>query len=41
LRDELEKVLIQKKSEIRAVLDAYGVPQLSLISAQITERTSN
>jgi mxaJ protein len=39
LRDELEKVLIQKKSEIRAVLDAYGVPQLPPISTQTTERS--
>jgi quinoprotein dehydrogenase-associated probable ABC transporter substrate-binding protein len=40
LRDELEKVLIQKKSEIRSVLDAYGIPQLPLISAQTNERAS-
>jgi mxaJ protein len=40
LRDELEKVLMQKKSEIRGVLDAYGVPRLPFISAQTTERSS-
>ncbi len=36
LRDQLEKILVDRQSEIRAILDEYGVPQLpiaSLISA--------
>jgi mxaJ protein len=32
LRDELEKVLSARSPEIRAILDAYGVPQLPLAS---------
>jgi mxaJ protein len=37
LRDQLEKILVNRRSEIRAILDEYGVPQLpvaSLVSAQ-------
>jgi mxaJ protein len=37
LRDQLEKILVYRRSEIRAILDEYGVPQLpvaSLVNAQ-------
>jgi len=30
LRDELDKVLVQRQSEIRRILTGYGVPQLPL-----------
>ncbi len=32
LRDQLEKVLLDRGSDIRAILDEYGVPQLPLAS---------
>jgi mxaJ protein len=37
LRDQLEKILVERRSDIRAILDEYGVPQLpvgSLVNAQ-------
>jgi mxaJ protein len=37
LRDQLEKILVDRRSDIRAILDEYGVPQLpvaSLVNAQ-------
>jgi mxaJ protein len=33
LRDQLQKVLLGRGSDIRAILDEYGVPQLPLTSA--------
>jgi mxaJ protein len=32
LRDQLEKILLDREPEIRAILDEYGVPQLPLTS---------
>ena len=32
LRDELEEVLLNRKADIRAILDDFGVPQLTLAS---------
>jgi len=32
LRDELEQVLLNRKADIRAILDDFGVPQLTLAS---------
>jgi len=32
LRDQLEKILVDRRSEIRAILDEYGVPQLPVAS---------
>ena len=32
LRDELEKILADRESDMRAILDDYGVPQLPLTS---------
>jgi mxaJ protein len=32
LRDQLQKVLLDRQSDIRAILDEYGVPQLPLTS---------
>ena len=32
LRDQLEKILVNRQSEIRAILDEYGVPQLRVAS---------
>jgi mxaJ protein len=32
LRDQLEQILVNRKADIRAILDEYGVPQLSLAS---------
>jgi mxaJ protein len=32
LRDQLQKVLLDRRSDIRAILDEYGVPQLPLTS---------
>jgi mxaJ protein len=32
LRDQLEKILVDRASDIRAILDEYGVPQLPLTS---------
>ena len=32
LRDRLQKVLLDRRSDIRAILDEYGVPQLPLTS---------
>jgi mxaJ protein len=37
LRDQLEKILVDRRSDIRAILDEYGIPQLpvaSLVNAQ-------
>jgi mxaJ protein len=37
LRDQLEKILVDRRSDIRAILDEYGVPELpvaSLVNAQ-------
>jgi len=37
LRDQLEKILVDRRSDIRTILDGYGVPQLpiaALVSAQ-------
>jgi mxaJ protein len=32
LRDQLEKILVDRRSDIRAILDEYGIPQLPLAS---------
>jgi mxaJ protein len=37
LRDELEKILADRESDIRAILDDYGVPQLPLASLASAE----
>jgi len=32
LRDQLEKILVDRRSDVRAILDEYGVPQLPIAS---------
>jgi mxaJ protein len=41
LRDELEKILVARRSEIRAILDEYGIPQLPLTSVARTDGAAN
>jgi mxaJ protein len=41
LRDEVEKILVQRQSEIRSVLDEYGIPQLPLASPTNTASAVN
>jgi mxaJ protein len=41
LRDEVEKILVQRQSEIHSVLDEYGVPQLPLASPTTTASAVN
>jgi mxaJ protein len=37
LRDQLEKILLDRRSDIRAILDEYGVPQLPIDSLVNTQ----
>jgi mxaJ protein len=41
LRDELEQVLMNRKGEIRAILDEFGIPQLPLASLANTQGVGN
>jgi mxaJ protein len=37
LRDQLEKILVERRSDIRAILDEYGVPQLPVATLVNTQ----
>ena len=41
LRDELEKVLTHRQSDVRNILDRYGIPQLPIASPTNEERAAN
>jgi mxaJ protein len=41
LRDELEKILVQRRSDIRSILTEYGVPQLALPTERASKELAN
>jgi mxaJ protein len=41
LRDQLEKILLDRGSDIRAILNDYGVPQLPLVSLVTAHGAAN
>jgi mxaJ protein len=41
LRDELEKILVQRRSDIRSILTEYGVPQLALPTERASQELAN